>query len=67
MHCLVVNHLYYRIEDDSASEDGETNAEIALPEENGERHMKPVRMLKFSGIYLIHLNSCMLMLFSNVI
>ena len=59
MHFLVVNHLYHRIEED---------AELALPEENGERHMKPVRMLKFSGIYLlIHLNSCMLMLSSNVI
>lgn len=26
-----------------------------LPEENGERHMKPVRMLRFSGIYFLSL------------
>ena len=33
------------------SEDGET--ELALLGENGERQMRPVRMLKFSGIWLL--------------
>ena len=33
------------------SEDGELNTELSLLEENGERRMKPVRMLRFSGIY----------------
>ncbi|XP_068681070.1 peripheral-type benzodiazepine receptor-associated protein 1-like isoform X3 [Montipora foliosa] len=36
-------------DDDSVSEDGETSAELVLPEENGERQLKPVRMLRFSG------------------
>ena len=48
--CLVVTRVYHRSEDDSISEDGETSTELVLPEENGERHMKPVRMLRFSGI-----------------
>ncbi|PFX31720.1 RIMS-binding protein 2 [Stylophora pistillata] len=34
-------------EEESFSEGGET--ELAMPGENGERQMKPVRMLKFSG------------------
>ena len=37
------------------SEDGET--QLALLGENGERQMKPVRMLKFSGICLL---SCLI-------
>lgn len=54
---VLVITLYYWSEEESISEEGET--EIALLGENGERQMKPVRMLKFSGIcflsYLIHL------------
>lgn len=51
--CLLVT-LKHHLED-SASEDGETSTELVLPEENGERHMKPVRILRFSGIYFVSL------------
>jgi len=49
LSCVVT--LYHWSEEESMSEDGET--QLALLGENGERQMKPVRMLKFSGICLL--------------
>lgn len=47
LRALLTIPMLLILEEESFSEDGQT--ELAIPGENGERQMKPVRMLKFSG------------------